>query len=87
MIIERNAATAGRLNEEGHPAVHGDAGDEDVLRRAGLGDAVSLILSAPVDGDSAELIRMARADQSENLRARALDVSFPGRGVARGGSR
>lgn len=94
VIIERNAATAGRLNEEGHPAVHGDAGDEEVLRQAGLGDAVSLILSAPVDGESAELIRIARRinprifvlarstylSQIDALRAAGADEIFSGEG-------
>ncbi|MCI0366518.1 MAG: cation:proton antiporter, partial [Phycisphaerales bacterium] len=94
VIVERNAATAAHLREEGHPVIQGDAGNEEVLRQAGLEEAVSLILSAPVDGESAELIRVARRinpevfvlarstylSQAVALRAAGADEIFSGEG-------
>jgi CPA2 family monovalent cation:H+ antiporter-2 len=59
-VIELNIDTVRRLQSEGMHALYGDANQRDVLKQAGLADALALILSVPGSDDSAELIRLAR---------------------------
>ncbi|WP_165065877.1 cation:proton antiporter [Desulfovibrio sp. ZJ200] len=47
VVVENNIDTARMLREEGRPAVHGDAGQAEVLREAGLEHAEALLLTTP----------------------------------------
>ncbi len=58
-IIEMNLQTVHRLRSQGLAAVYGDAGHAETLRKAGVPDAGSLILSASGLA-STEIIRIAR---------------------------
>jgi monovalent cation:H+ antiporter-2, CPA2 family len=59
-VIELNAETVRRLNQEGIRAIYGDATHPDILREAGVPTAVSLVLTPPVPPHTAELIGLAR---------------------------
>jgi len=58
-VIELNHQTVNRLTERGLPALYGDAAQREILERAGIESADSLIFSA--DGASSDAaIRYAR---------------------------
>jgi CPA2 family monovalent cation:H+ antiporter-2 len=59
-VIELNIKTLHLLRGEGRAAVYGDANQRDVLERAGIAGASSLILSASGSAGSTEAIRVAR---------------------------
>lgn len=59
-IIEMNKDTVHRLNQEGIPAVYGDAGHLDTLKAAGVDRAGGLLLSASGLRNAEEIIRIAR---------------------------
>ncbi|WP_010585789.1 cation:proton antiporter [Schlesneria paludicola] len=59
-IIEMNKQTVHRLNQEGIPAVYGDAGHLDTLKAAGVDRAAGLLLSASGLRNAEEIIRLAR---------------------------
>ncbi len=97
-VIEMNIDTARRLRDEGIRAIYGDANQEEILEQAGVGGAVSLILSSSGSGAAMEAIRaarrhnprifiIARADflgETELMRKAGADEVFSGEGeVAR----
>lgn len=47
VVVEGNIDTVRMLREKGLPAVHGDAGQAEVLREAGLESAEALLLTTP----------------------------------------
>jgi CPA2 family monovalent cation:H+ antiporter-2 len=57
-IIELNETTVKRLGEEGWQAVHGDASTREVLERAGVRAATSLVFAA--SGLPEPVIRLAK---------------------------
>jgi len=59
-IIEMNLETVRKLKAEGRKAFYGDANQPDVLAEAGIGRAISLVLSAPTDSLSVETVRRIR---------------------------
>ncbi len=59
-VVELNIDTVRRLRQRGVRAIYGDASQPDVLREAGVANAVALILSAPGTEDSTQIIRVAR---------------------------
>jgi monovalent cation:H+ antiporter-2, CPA2 family len=59
-VVELNIDTVRQLQSSGTPAVYGDAAHPEVLKQAGLAEAVALVLSAPGSRDSVEIIRAAR---------------------------
>jgi voltage-gated potassium channel len=92
VVVDTNESACLRAKEEGYLAVHGDAGDDQVLQEAGILDAKGLV--AAVDNDAAnlfvvlssrtlnpELCIVARADTedatSKLLRAGADRVISP----------
>ncbi len=92
IVIEKNEAVAQRLASEGCLAIHGDAADEEVLRKAGVERARGLIAAISTDADNVyvtltakglrpDLLVVARA-QEENaarqlLKAGANKVILP----------
>jgi monovalent cation:H+ antiporter-2, CPA2 family len=64
-VIEMNIETHRRLRREGRNAVYGDANQPEILSRAGVENASSLILSASGAAGAAEAIRAARELNSD----------------------
>lgn len=60
VIIELNVETVRALTSDGVDAVYGDATHRDTLERAGVTDAVALILSSSTIAGAGEVIRLAR---------------------------
>jgi CPA2 family monovalent cation:H+ antiporter-2 len=93
-IVEMNIETFRKLKAQNRRVVHGDASQEDVLEKAGIHRAASIILTASGSNGSAEAIRqarnmnpeihiVARADylgQSEVLIKAGADEVFSGEG-------
>ena len=92
VVIEHDAARVEMLRELDIPHVEGDAADDDVLERAGIGRAAALIAVTPTDaintfivlsarGLRPDLYIVARADTLQNeaklLRAGASKVVSP----------
>ena len=59
VVIELNHETVARLRSEGVTAIYGDASQRDILERAGVATAGSLVFSAPGSPDAA--IRIAKS--------------------------
>lgn len=59
-VVELNIETVRGLRADGKRAVYGDATRLETLTEAGVGDAVGVILSAPVEGGADAVIRRAR---------------------------
>jgi CPA2 family monovalent cation:H+ antiporter-2 len=59
-IIEMNIATIHRLTQAGQRAVYGDANQLEVLQQAGIGSAISFILTSSGAVAATEAIRKAR---------------------------
>jgi CPA2 family monovalent cation:H+ antiporter-2 len=59
-VIEMNIETHRRLRSEGCTAVYGDANRRDVLEKAGVGRAASLIMSSSGTAGATEAVRTAR---------------------------
>lgn len=66
-VIEMNIDTVRRLRSEGIPAVYGDATQDEVLKQAGLNEAVSLILSSSGSAAAVQAIRIAREHNEKIL--------------------
>jgi monovalent cation:H+ antiporter-2, CPA2 family len=93
-IIERNMETYRALRDKGLRTVYGDANQSEVLEKAGVSSAVSLILTASGAAESIEAIRIARllnprihvvsrADflsQTESLRSAGANEIYAGEG-------
>jgi CPA2 family monovalent cation:H+ antiporter-2 len=60
VVVELNIETVRDLRVRGMRAVYGDASRKETLEEAGLGQAVSLLLTAPVEVDN-DVVRSARA--------------------------
>jgi monovalent cation:H+ antiporter-2, CPA2 family len=69
-IIELNLDTVDQLRSEGVAAIYGDATHQDTLKKAGIAQAASLILSSSGMPGSAEVIRLAR-ELNPNIRVLA----------------
>jgi monovalent cation:H+ antiporter-2, CPA2 family len=61
VVIELNVETVRRLRQDDVAAIYGDALQPTTLEAAGVQNAASLILTSAGMGDSAEVIRAARA--------------------------
>ncbi len=59
-IVELNVDTFRRLQTAGKSVVYGDASQAEVLERAGIGNAASMILSASGSVANTEAVRIAR---------------------------
>jgi monovalent cation:H+ antiporter-2, CPA2 family len=59
-VVEMNLGTVRALRSEGMPAVYGDATLRDTLQKAGVGHAVTLILSADKIRGAREVIRLTK---------------------------
>jgi monovalent cation:H+ antiporter-2, CPA2 family len=93
VVIELNIDTVRDLRTRGIRAVYGDASRKETLEEAGLANAVSLFLTAPVEVDS-DVVRRARAlnpdlfvaarcsflRDVEKLRKAGADAAFSGEG-------
>jgi CPA2 family monovalent cation:H+ antiporter-2 len=93
-IVEMNLETVHRLRSQGMTVVYGDAGHTETLRRAGVEQAGSLILSASGLRATGEIIRIARElnediriivrtaylRERQALRTAGADVVFSGEG-------
>lgn len=60
VVIEMNVSTVQRLMKCGIPAMHGDAARRDILKLAGVEQAVSIIITTPA-APAAEIATMARS--------------------------
>lgn len=60
VVIEMNVNTVQRLLKQGIPAMHGDASRRDILKLAGVEQAVSIIITTPA-APAAEIAAMARS--------------------------
>jgi len=94
VLIELNIDTVRRVGGQGIRAVYGDATHRDTLERAGLADAIVLILSSSSMHGSGETIRLARElnrrvlifarsdylREHQALRDAGADVVFSGEG-------
>jgi CPA2 family monovalent cation:H+ antiporter-2 len=93
VVIELNIETVRNLRASGIQAVYGDASRKETLVEAGIADAVSLFLTAPVEIDS-DAVRRARElnpdlfvaarcqflRDVEKLRKSGADAAFSGEG-------
>ncbi len=93
-IVEMNLETVHRLRSQGVAVVYGDASHAETLRRAGVENAGSFILSASGLGAPSEIIRHARElnedirilvrasylRERQALRAAGADLVFSGEG-------
>lgn len=93
-VIEMNLDTMRKLRAEGVQVVYGDANKKDVLEKAGVAAAASLILSASGTASATEAVRVAheinpsiqvvaRADylrETESLRSAGASEVFSGEG-------
>jgi CPA2 family monovalent cation:H+ antiporter-2 len=71
VIIETNIETTRRIRHEGYTTVYGNAEHIDVLKAAGISNAVALVLSGPNNDQTAEIIRVARSTNANlNVLAR-----------------
>jgi voltage-gated potassium channel len=81
-VIEKNEGVAQRLASEGYLTIHGDAADEEILRKAGVERARGLIAAISTDADNVyvtltakglrpDLLVVARA-QEENAARKLL---------------
>jgi CPA2 family monovalent cation:H+ antiporter-2 len=93
IVIELNIDTVKTLRASGSRAVYGDASRKETLEEAGIADAVSLFLTAPVEVESdvvrrarelnPELVVAARCSylrDVEKLRKAGADAAFSGEG-------
>lgn len=60
VVIEMNVNTVQRLMKGGIPAMHGDAARRDILKLAGVEQAVSIIITTPA-APAADIASMARS--------------------------
>ncbi|MDR3718580.1 MAG: cation:proton antiporter [Bryobacteraceae bacterium] len=93
-VVELNLETVRSLKAAGVEAVYGDANQREILERAGVAQAVALILTAPGGPETAEMIRIARTlnpgirvlarasyvDQTAGMRLAGADRVFSGEG-------
>jgi len=93
-VIELNLETVRSLRDAAIDTVYGDANQREILERAGTAHAVSLILTAPGNPETAEMIRIARAlnpairvlarasyvDETAGMRLAGADRVFSGEG-------
>jgi CPA2 family monovalent cation:H+ antiporter-2 len=91
-VLELNIDTVRRLNQQGIRALYGDATQPDILREAGIHEALALVLTPPAPPEAADLIREARKmnpkiqvlvrsaylSQVPTMRAAGADVIFSG---------
>jgi CPA2 family monovalent cation:H+ antiporter-2 len=93
VVVELNIDTVRDLRARGIQAVYGDASRKETLEEAGLAEAVSLFLTAPVEPDSnvlgrarelnPDLLVAARCSylrEVEKLRKAGADAAFSGEG-------
>jgi CPA2 family monovalent cation:H+ antiporter-2 len=94
VIIELNADTVRELTSRGIRAIHGDATHRDTLERAGIEDAVALILSSSSSHGAGEVMGIARElnprlvifarsgylSELPGLREAGADIVFAGEG-------
>jgi CPA2 family monovalent cation:H+ antiporter-2 len=94
VVVELNIDTVRQLSSKGIRAIYGDATHRETLERAGLEDAVVLVLSSESMHGSGETIRLAREmnpkilifarsnylKESRELRQAGADVVFSGEG-------
>jgi len=74
VVIDSNKDIIEELKEEGLSCIHGDATDEEVLKRAGVGHAATLLSMLPTDADNLYLVISAREVNSElNIIAKSMD--------------
>jgi len=64
-VVDLNPHTIRELEEEGEPAVYGDAGQEAVLRAAGVHRARGVIVSIPDASATREVVKAVRAIDPE----------------------
>jgi CPA2 family monovalent cation:H+ antiporter-2 len=93
-VIELNLETVRGLRAAGVEAVYGDANQREILERAGVAQAVALVLTAPGSPETAEMIRIARTlnpairvlarasyvDETAGMRLAGADRVFSGEG-------
>jgi CPA2 family monovalent cation:H+ antiporter-2 len=93
IVVELNIDTVKTLRASGTRAVYGDASRKETLEEAGIADAVSLFLTAPVEVES-DVVRRARElnpelfvaarcsylRDVEKLRKAGADAAFSGEG-------
>ena len=60
-IVELNLETVRSLKELGYNAVYGDGNRPEILMDAGVARATSLVISAPAEPASIEMVRQAHA--------------------------
>lgn len=60
VLIEMNLQSYQQIRREGLEAVHGDASLPEVLEKAGLSEAISLILTSADTHNAGEIVRQAR---------------------------
>lgn len=77
-VIELNHETVARLNRDGIRAIYGDASEQDILRRAGVPDAASVIFTADgADPRAVKQVREMNANATLLVRARYASESVP----------
>jgi CPA2 family monovalent cation:H+ antiporter-2 len=93
-VIELNLQTVREFRARGGQAIYGDATRPETLSEAGIGEAVGLILTAPVEGGADAVVHRARElnatlfvvarsnylTEAPSLRRAGADVVFSGEG-------
>lgn len=65
VVVERDNERYAAAVEQGLPAIHGDATDEEILLQAGVTRAATLVISMPSDADNVFITLTARNLSSE----------------------
>ena len=60
VVVDNNSEVIAGLKNRGLPAIHGDATDESILNKAGIGRAAGLIAALPSDSDNVFITLVAR---------------------------
>jgi voltage-gated potassium channel len=72
VVVDQSEEAIGEAIERGFPAVHGDAGTDEVLRRAGIERAAGLVASTAPDAQTLLVVLSGRAlNRQLNIVARA----------------
>lgn len=78
VVIEQDEEAVERINDENILCIYGDATDDDILIRAGINNAKSLISSLPEDTDNLYVVLTARQlNKDLNIISRATLVKSP----------
>ncbi len=60
VVVEKNEEVFSRYSNESYPFIHGDASEDEILKKAGIESASTLICALPSDADNLFIVLSAR---------------------------